>query len=178
MPVGKSDGRKHFIFDILMRMRWIKVAIICCCLSILPTWSGHALCIYKGQMYAKTTLSQEFYDARWVVRARVTAADNHWSTEAPDEDDPWTLYHLQVITLFKGKPQPRIELFTYHNSGGFYLDLGGEYLLFLDPVSDQDKVPAAARNATEVNYACGQSKAWNEVSSAGQEHLADLSRGK
>ena len=162
-----------------MLMRWIKL-IVCSTFAILPTYSVHALCIYKGQMYAKTTLLQEFHDARWVVRVKVVAADNHWS----DEDESWTLYHLQVITAFKGKPQPRIELFTYRNSGGFYLDkgmnadLGGEYLLFLDPVSNQEKVPSAARNATEVNYACGQSKAWNEVSSADQEHLADLSQGK
>ncbi len=160
-------------------MHWIKL-IVCSTIAILPTCSVHALCIYKGQMYAKTTLSQEFFDAKWVVRVKVIAADNHWS----DEDESWTLYHLQVVTAFKGKPQSRIELFTYRDSGGFYLDrgmnadLGGDYLLFLDPVSNQEKVPAAARNATEVNYACGQSKAWSEVSSADQEHLTDLSQGK
>lgn len=163
-----------------MRMRWIKVVGICCCASILPTWSGNALCIYKGQMYAKTTLLQEFHDARWVVRAKVVAADNHWS----DEDESWTLYHLQVITAFKGRPESRIELFTYRDSGGFYLDkgmnadLGGEYLLFLDPISNQEKVPTVAQNATEVNYACGQSMAWNEVNNADKEHLTNLSLEK
>jgi hypothetical protein len=33
--------------------------------------SARALCTYKGQMYAKTTLAEEFADAKWVVRAKV-----------------------------------------------------------------------------------------------------------
>lgn len=163
-----------------MRMNGIK-AIFYLSIAILPTWSGYALCIYKGEMYARTTLSQEFSDAKWVVKAKVIAADDHWSD---GEDESWTLYHLQVVTVFKGKPQPRIELFTYRNSGGFYLDkgmnhdIGGEYLLFLDPISSDEEVPAAARNATEVNYACGQSKAWDEVRSSDQRLLVDLSQGR
>jgi len=125
-------------------------------------------------MYAKTTLSEEFADAKWVVQAKVLAADEHWS----DEDYSWTIYHLQILTAFKGKPPLRIRMFTYRDSGGFYLDkgmnadLGGVYLLFLDPVSPGD--PDQARGATEVNYACGQSKTWGEVSAEDQKRLSEL----
>ena len=160
-------------------MQWIK-GILCLSIALLPAWSANALCTYKGKMYAETTFSQEFSDATWVVKARVIAADNHWS----GEDESWTLYHLQVITAFKGKPQSRIEMFTYRDSGGFYLDkgmnpdLGGEYLLFLDPISKPENVPVTVRNATEVNYACGQSKAWDEVSGDDQKRLAELSPGR
>ena len=140
--------------------------------------SANAVCIYHGKMYAKTTLAQEFADSQWVVRVKVVAADNHWS----DEDDSWTIYHLQVMTAFKGKPPTRIEMFTYRDSGGFYLDkgmandLGGEYLLFLDPVSHKESAPAAARDATEVNYSCGQSKAWNSLSASESHKLVTLSQ--
>jgi hypothetical protein len=149
------------------------VAAVAVALS-LP--SANAVCIYHGKMYAKTTLAQEFADSKWVVRVKVVAADNHWS----DEDDSWTIYHLQVMTAFKGKPPTRIEMFTYRDSGGFYLDkgmandLGGEYLLFLDPVSHKESVPTAARDATEVNYSCGQSKAWSSLSMSEHHKLVTL----
>lgn len=140
--------------------------------------SADAVCIYHGKLYAKTTLVQEFSDSQWVVRVRVAAADSHWS----DDDDSWTIYHLQVLTVFKGKPPSRIDMFTYRDSGGFFLDkgmandLGGEYLLFLDPVSHKQDAPAAARDATEVNYSCGQSKAWNSLSGSERHKLVTLSQ--
>lgn len=139
--------------------------------------AANAFCMYHGKMYAKTTVAQEFADSRWVVRIKVIAADDHWS----DEDDSWTLYHLQVLTTFKGKPPARIDMFTYRDSGGFFLDkdmsndLGGEYLLFLDPLSHQDSAPALARNATEVNYECGQSNAWDAISNSERRELVALS---
>lgn len=160
-------------------MDWSKTAIIVAAFALLTKCPANAVCIYKGQMYAKTTLSQEFSDSKWVVRAKVTAADNHWS----DEDESWTIYHLRVLASFKGEPPATIELFTYRDSGGFYLekginaDLGGEYLLFLNPISHDLKVPAAARSATEVNYSCGQSRAWTDVNNADRKGLAEMSQG-
>ena len=147
---------------------------------VLPLTRGaSALCVYNGKMYAKTTMQQEFEDSRWVVQAKVIAADTHWS----DEGESWTIYHLKVLTRFKGDPPVNIELFTYRDSGGFYLDkgvdpdLGGEYLLFLDPISPASHAPAAAHVATEVNYNCGQSKEWSQVVAADRSELARLSAG-
>ncbi len=142
--------------------------------------SAHALCSYKGKMYAKTMLSEEFHDARWVVRVRLIAADDHWS----DEDDSWTLYHLQVLAAYKGKPPLRVDMFTYRDSGGFYLDkgmghdLGGDYLLFLRPYGSTDQMPAQARHAMEVNYSCGQSQEWSKVTPAQQQRLEVLAAGE
>ncbi len=90
-------------------------------LLAVPVSPSYGFCMYKDQLYAKTTLSQEFADSRWVVRAKVLAADDHWS----DEEESWTIYRLEVLTTFKGAPPPRISLFTYRDSGGFYLDQGG-----------------------------------------------------
>jgi hypothetical protein len=154
-----------------------KNAVICLLLALQLTQQASAFCIYHGKMNAKTTVRQEFADSRWVVLAKVTNADYHWA----DEGDSWTIYHLQVLTRFKGNPPVNIELLTYRDSGGFYLDkgtnpdLGGEYLLFLDPISPPPPIPAAAHGATEVNYSCGQSKEWSKVTAADRSELTRLS---
>lgn len=154
-------------------------AVIALIFALPLTYRASGLCIYKGKLYAKTTIRQEFADSRWVVVAKVTAEDNHWM----DEGDSWTIYQLRVVTRFKGNPPVKIQFFTYRNSGGFYLDkgvdpnLGGEYLLFLDPVRSDSQAPMAARGATEVNYNCGQSKEWSKVSEADRNELLRLSAG-
>ena len=127
---------------------------------------AHALCIYNGVDNAKTNIAQEFRDSKWVVKVQVVAADNHWS----DEDDSWTLYHVKTLRSFKGQAPPHLDVFTYRDSGGFYLDkgmsndLGGEYLLFLSPATQ--KLPRIARGALEVNYSCGQSGPWAQLSAS------------
>jgi hypothetical protein len=149
-------------------------------LAALAARPAQAFCSYRGQLYARTTPAQEFADSRWVVRAKVIAANDHWSAES----DPWIEYHLRILTPFKGRPPLRIDLFTYRNSGGFYLDkgmhhdIGGEYLLYLNPADTDAEVPFTARSLTEVNYACGQSKQWADVGSADRQHLIALSSGK
>ena len=124
-------------------------------------------------------MQQEFADSTWVVRARVISGENHW----PDEGDSWTLYTLQLITAYKGHPPQRFKIFTLRDSGGFYLDkgthpdFGRDYLLFLDPADTDGGLKATeARNATTVNYNCGQSKPWNLVTGPEQDHLASLSQ--
>ena len=162
-------------------MNWSRTAIIVAVFALLTKCPANAVCIYKGKMYAKTTLSEEFSDSKWVVRVEVSAADNHWS-DYIGAADPWTIYHLRVLTSFKGEPPATIELFTYRDSGGFYLDkgakanIGGEYLLFLNPASQDKDVPAAAHSATEINYSCGQSRAWADVNHAARKELAKMSQ--
>lgn len=139
-----------------------------------------ALCVYKGELYARTTVAQEFADARWVVRARVVSAESDLSGDVA----PWTVYRLEVLQAFKGAPARELTMFTWRNSGGFYLDrggegpdVGGEYLLFLNPLRAAPDQPAAARGATEANYSCGRSGLWREVSRAEQMRLWSLSSG-
>lgn len=148
--------------------------------SLLPWPSAYALCSYHGVMYAKTTAAQEYADADWVVHVRVMAADEHWS----DDDDSWTIYHLKVLQSFKGKAAAKMQMFTYRDSGGFYLDkgmyadLGDEYLLYLDAIPERAIVPRAAHGATEVNYACGQSKLWSQTTSTERMHLIKMAQRK
>jgi len=158
-------------------VRWLRCMLFGLLVGMLSVPYAAALCSYHGQDNAKTTVAQEFADSDWVIHVKVIAADDHWS----DEDGSWTLYHLQVMTAFKGKPPAPIEMLTYRDSGGFiwtratFPDLGGEYLLFLDPIGHPDSVSAAARNATEVNYSCGQSKPWSSVNEKDRQRLIKLS---
>jgi hypothetical protein len=137
-----------------------------------------ALCIYHGVDNARTTIQQEFKDARWVVRAHLVSADDHWE----DKGNSWSRYRLKVVETFKGSLPPDFTFFTERDSGGFYMEFGtsadrkGDYLLFLVPRAFRRGDPAAARGALWVNYSCGQSKAWAKVTQAQLQTLRSLAR--
>ena len=140
--------------------------------------SAHALCIYKGELNAQTTVGREFEDSRWVVKAKVLSATAHFI----EGEEPWTEYQLEVRHAYKGDPPRRLRFFTFRNSGGFYLDrgqehdVGGEYLLFLNPTPRFPHHPAAARGTVSVNYSCGVSGPWSGVSAALGRELLRLGR--
>ena len=133
-----------------------------------------AFCSYKGELYAQTTLDQEYRDAPFVVRARVLAASDWQGVE-----ERGTVYQLEVIHDFKGSLPHTFSLSTERNSGGFYLDrgtkpdIGGEYLLFLTEGASSTATPGA--KALAINYSCGQSRRWDEVSRQDRTRLAELS---
>lgn len=80
-------------------MRWTPTTVLGLIAGMMFASSAQALCIYHGQMNAKTTVGQEFADSQWVVRVKLIAAEDHWS----DEEDSWTAYHLQVMAAFQGQ---------------------------------------------------------------------------
>ena len=133
--------------------------------------AAQALCMYEGELYATTTVAQEYADSRWVVRARVTAQTDSWADAGPEYDEaPWTTYRIEVVEVFKGDAPREMTVFTWRNSGGFYLEPAGgpfdpylDYLLFLNPTDMHSDSPAEARGTARVNYSCGQSKRWYEV---------------
>ena len=148
----------------------------------LVAWSvpASALCIYHGEDNAKTTIGEEFKASRWVVRARVISADYHWS----DEGESWTSYRMKVVRSYKGKLS-RFTFLTERNSGGFYMDgpSGGpdfdhDYLLFLTPDGWPQAGRPSAKGALWVNYNCGQSKVWSEVTQRQKAELAALSQSR
>jgi hypothetical protein len=143
-----------------------------------------ALCIYNGVDNAKTTLSQEFHDSSSVVQVRVISAKDHWS----DSEDLWTTYDLEVLHAYKSHPPRHLKFFTTRDSGGFYMDkawvalpaghdIGGKYLLFLNPWPARKDLPPEAKGAVFVNYTCGVSGPWADVSPADRGRLARLERG-
>ena len=142
-----------------------------------------AYCAYKGVMYAKTTVSQEYGDAKWVAKVRVLSGQYHWS----DVEDSWAVYRLEVIESYKGKPPSIVRFFTYRNSGGFYFDrkglipseadVGSEYLLFFNPNPRSAGEPSIVKGTVWVNYPCGQSKRWSEVTQKDRAALTALKAG-
>lgn len=139
--------------------------------ALYPAGSAHALCMYGQTLYARTTLSQEFHDARLVVLARVSSKRNLWNL---DPEGAWgTVYRLAVVRTFKGRTGSIVRDFSERDSGGFYLDVGREYLLFLNPIEGSGWGKAAP-GAWMVNYNCGQSRPWTQVPEADRQLLAAL----
>jgi hypothetical protein len=116
------------------------------------------------------TVEREFREADLVIRARLVSETATWD-DAPSAayqkkwglGDLVSLYGLKVVEVFKGAPGARVEMFMEHNSGAFYVDMDKDYLLFLRYIRPYPGRPAAARGATDMKYACGQSKPWSEV---------------
>jgi hypothetical protein len=181
-PLRTSEARYS-----LAPMR-LSLCLVSAALLMALAAPADALCIYNGIDNARTTMRQEYADSRWVVHARViSATDGVVEAGYADAGSSWTLYRLQVVHAYKGRVPQRISFFTARDSGGFYMDrswvplpkghdIGGEYLLFLNPIRPYPDQPMEARGATFVNYNCGQSRAWREVPIASRQSLASLSR--
>jgi len=151
------------------------------CVSLFAVWlfgsppsSAHALCIDDGKFYAKTTVEQEFRDASVVVRGNVLSSQEI-SIGDPDES-LGVLYHVRIDHSFKGKPPQNLIYYSRRDSGGFYLNVGTQYLLFLNPISSSMWAKDAP-GAMVVNYNCGQSRAWAEVPLGDRKRLSALSVG-
>jgi hypothetical protein len=142
-------------------------------LALLFCPSARSLCVYKDEMNAKTTIREEFRDSKWVIRARVLAVNSQWENYTTDV--PWTIYSLAVVQSFKGQAPRHLTMFTFRDSGPSS-DIGGEYLLFLDPVANEPDLPREAHQSTEVNYSCGQSKPWRNISPSEKQKLSKLTR--
>jgi len=151
----------------------MRLALIAAVL-LLATTPVHALCAYNGILYYETTLQEEYADAPLVVRAKVTADRNDLETfEKLGKADWHSFYTLKVIQTFKGKAPASLVDVTERNSGGFYLDVDKEYLLFLTPYPRERGIP---KGAMAVNYNCGQSQEWKKVSAKDRAKLDDLIR--
>ena len=163
-------------------MRRIPAVIAAVALLVAYASNAHALCIYRGKLYAKTTLEQEFHDAKVVVRAVAISSKDLYPSDDSDDSDPSVLYRVRVEQSFKGKPPEILVDYAERNSGGFDLDVGTEYLLFLNPITPDAarEFPAWKKNAPDalmVNYNCGQSRPWAKVSAEDRGRLSKLSEG-
>jgi hypothetical protein len=138
-----------------MRSRLLAVAVSLACVA-----PAHALCIHNGELYAKTTVSSELAESPLVVKA--TVIDKRSMQPWGEDGEVGSLYTLRVDQTFKGKHATTIRYFTERNSGGFYLDKGETYLLFLT-LDQRDVWRPHIDGAYSVNYSCGQSGPWDEV---------------
>jgi hypothetical protein len=127
-----------------------------------------AVCIYDGKLYAKTTIEQEFKDASLVIRAKVVSS--RVISIADHEEDTGVLYQVKIDQLIKGRASGSIAYYSRRDSGGFYLDADVEYLLFLQPISVTEWAHDRP-GAMVVNYSCGQSRPWSQVSRPDRDRL-------
>ena len=157
-----------------LRINWRQLHLLVAFLCFAS--EANALCTYNGVLYAKTTQEQEFHDSRFVVRATVIKIE-----EKPQRDnsptEPGVLYVLKLDETFKGKLPATFTYYSERDSGGFYLDQGKQYLLFLNPMTLDDLASHIAPHALRINYNCGQSALWAQVSPNDRKHLHALSKG-
>ena len=151
--------------------------------------NAHPLCVYGGKhfeksakpdfggrLYARTTLDDEFQDSALVVKGTVLSnreipiSDNEQNSRA----EPGVVYHIRMDRTFKGHTTKELDNFSEHDSGGFYLDVGAQYLLFLDPMAADDWARRVVPGAVRVNYGCGQSRPWKDVGSQAKRQLNRL----
>jgi hypothetical protein len=164
--------------------RWLNLPSIVTAALVLSAPSADALCVYdgrhfeksaaqefKGRLYAKTTLEDEFADSSLVVRGTVLSSRE----KSFSESDGGVSYRIKVGQSFKGEPPGEIRDFTERNSGGFYLDVGTQYLLFLNPITAHGLELESGPGAFMVNYNCGQSRPWANVAPRDRSRLLELS---
>ena len=158
-----------------MTWRWTLALCVTTLAAAGAAGQAQALCIYRGELYAKSTITGEFRESSMVIRG--TVLENHRIFPI-DEDDPDLEYlviaRVRVERTFKGQAPREILLMSEQNSGGFYVDEGRSYLLFLHRPArpgwtrgyrpDQTAFVARYPRPRFINYSCGQSMLWSELS--------------
>ena len=174
MEMGRRDAASSF--ETYPMARWAVVQVVVGLSIVAFALEAKALCIYHGRLYAKTTLEQEFRDSALIVRASVIS-----SRDTFEDDEPGVVYSIKIDHWYKGKSPIAIKDFSERDSGGFYLEVGSEYLLFLNPISNERAAEnpnwkRVAPDAMMVNYSCGQSRPWADVPPIDRPKLETLSR--
>jgi hypothetical protein len=129
------------------------VAFLFLCVASWVPGTGNAYCIgwdkslpnYDPKYYS---VSHEFKRTKYVITGRVITET--WLGEDGKESslkppfqnggprplgfDPYlgAYFVVQVQRTFKGKPEPRLRLFSENTTARFWLAVGAEYLLFVD----------------------------------------------
>lgn len=166
-------------------MHWFGKSLFIATILLSFRADADALCMYDGKhfirskredgeigLYATTTLTDEFLDSALVIRGFVISTQDHSTPDA------YSIYRIRVDQVFKGKSLGEVLDFTEHDSAGFYLDTGKEYLLFLNPMTKDDDARKIAPGAMRVNYSCGQSQPWANLSAKDRIALHSLAAGK
>ena len=169
LDLGAGAAQHPHPWRVVAMNRYAGFAVACS--AAFAATPASALCMYNGILYYETTLQEEFVDAPIVVKAKVLSERDDKMDDPKLKRDWGTHYRLRVEQVFKGKPARILEDFTERNSGAFYLDVGKEYLLFLDKASKDEHL---APGAMMANYSCGQSREWKDVSAREQLQLHNL----
>ncbi len=155
--------------------------------TLATAMPAQALCMYYGKTFqksddkdsagrlnAKTTVAGEFKDAMTALWGRVVSSREVPVRKSKPDAQAGVVYRIRVDKVFKGDAVREASYYTERNSGAFYLDQGEDYLLFLNPPMHDDPALGVAPGVLIVNYACGKSKRWNQLSMADKRALDAL----
>ena len=157
---------------------WMQLALQGLTLAVAATSSAaYASCWESGQgpaaVYRHPSVPVEFKDATFVVIARVLGERRISSADDP-EGYAWTIYDVQVLEAFKGKPPRALHLLSENTTARFPMDKGETYLLF---VSRSPSVEMTGNERLPGDYVdnCGNSATAKDA--AGKiKAVSDLSR--
>ena len=78
-------------------------------------------------------VDKEFQNSIFVLTAKVISARDDFEPVHPKSNRyyPATFYRVARLKNFKGTPPAVLTIYTERSSGGFYMDLGKTYLLFV-----------------------------------------------
>lgn len=131
--------------------RVLRLAALLSAMIVVPT-EAHAYCVGADQTHPAVpyyySVPKEFGRARFVIEGVVTneawigydgkprrlsppfnSRENRRRGLAAPYMGAW--YDIQVTTTFKGKPPPRLRLFSENSTARFWLNKGERYLLFV-----------------------------------------------
>lgn len=171
-------------------MTWRRALALCMVMlaTVGAASQAQALCIYRHELYGKSTITGEFRESSLVIKGTVIETHDIQPID-PDRSplDSYAVARIRVDEVLKGAAGREVLLISQRNSGGFYVDAGVQYLLFLDPpVSAGWSKGYGPKAVAEVqalprprfiNFSCGQSAPWSEVSAAKRRVLAYETHG-
>lgn len=99
----------------------------------IPVMS-HASCMdFSGSVDKPrhASLSGEYASSKFVILGRATHSRNISSPDDPAGYD-WTVYDVEVLTVYKGRPSRSIKLVSPNTTSRFSMDEGKDYLLFIE----------------------------------------------
>lgn len=140
----------------------------------LATATASASCWQSGigaQAVARhPSVAEEYQQAEFVVIGRAMHERNIFS-EADADDYDWTVYDVEVLQAFKGKPPHTLHLLSENSSARFPMDGGKMYLLFITRMPMEEHEGDETLPADFVDN-CGNSN----VMDAASETLRTVSR--
>jgi|GEM_PF-860456 len=141
--------------------------------------ASYATCWESGTgstaVYRNPSVTAEFGRAAFVVTGRVLGERNISTPDDPKGYE-WTIYTVQVLEIFKGRPQRTIRLLSENTSSRFFMDIGKTYLLF---VSHSSMTETAGQERLPAGYIdnCGNSAPAKDAEPA-IKTVRDLSKAR
>ncbi len=101
-------------------------------ISLCAPFAARAVCLTPDgeAMAGRPSVAQEYKNSDYVVKGFVESAK-----VIPDPEDPQGFlgaeYKIHVSDIYKGAPLRKITLYTGNDSGRFFMEVPGLYVLFL-----------------------------------------------